>query len=88
MTGLDTPLMRESIPPLCVEIHQIPREMAVDDFRLFFVYAESLCSRDQKARSAVWSSARAVERTPIWVGFDLLQQVSPVWSLTSLTPVM
>jgi hypothetical protein len=25
MIGLDTPLMRESIPPLCVEIHQIPR---------------------------------------------------------------
>jgi hypothetical protein len=30
MIGLDTPLMRESIPPLCVEIHQIPRAMGCE----------------------------------------------------------
>jgi hypothetical protein len=27
LIGFDTPLMRESIPAICVEIHQIPQAM-------------------------------------------------------------
>jgi hypothetical protein len=39
LIGFDTPLMRESIPSICVEIERIQQLWAVDAFRLIFAYA-------------------------------------------------